>query len=69
VEWLWVVALALIIFGPIVWAATKDRSGGAPSEDDLSAGSTVTDSIRHIASGDQTPRGSGSGRGGPLLPR
>jgi len=68
VEWLWVVVLGAIIFGPIVWALTRDRSGGAPSGDDLSAGSTVTDSVRHIASGDSTPRGSGSGKGGPLLP-
>ena len=65
-EWLWVVALGAIILGPIVWALTKDRSGGAPSEDDLTAGSTVTDSVRHIASGDRTP--GGSGKGGPLLP-
>jgi hypothetical protein len=66
VEWLWVVALGAIILGPIVWALTKDRSGGAPSQDDLSAGSTVTDSVRHIASGGRTP--GGSGKGGPLLP-
>jgi hypothetical protein len=66
VEWLWVVALGAIILGPIVWALTKDRSGGAPSEDDLTAGSTVTDSVRHIASGGRTP--GGSGKGGPLLP-
>jgi hypothetical protein len=66
VEWLWVVALGAIILGPIVWALTKDRSGGAPSQDDLTAGSTVTDSVRHIASGDRTPVA--SGKGGPLLP-
>ena len=65
-EWLWVVALGAIILGPIVWALTKDRSGGAPSEDDVNAGSTVTDSVRHIASGGRTP--GGSGKGGPLLP-
>ena len=65
-EWLWVVALGAIILGPIVWALTKDRSGGAPSEDDLTAGSTVTDSVRYIASGGRTP--GGSGKGGPLLP-
>lgn len=65
-EWLWVVAIGVIILGPIVWALTKDRSGGAPSGDDLTAGSTVTDSVRHIASGDRTP--GGSGKGGPLLP-
>ena len=65
-EWLWVVALALIILGPIVWAVTKDRSGGAPSDDDASAGSTVTETVRNIASGRHTPGGSGAG--GPLLP-
>jgi hypothetical protein len=66
VEWLWVVAIALIIFGPIVWAVTKGRSGGAPSGDDVYAGSTVTDSVRHIASGKDSL--GGSGKGGPLLP-
>jgi hypothetical protein len=66
VEWLWVVVLGAIIFGPIIWAVTRDRSGGAPAGDDLSAGSTVTDSVRHIASNERTP--GGSGMGGPLLP-
>jgi hypothetical protein len=66
VEWLWVVALALIILGPIAWALTKDRAGGAPSGDDINAGSTVTDSVRHIASSGRTP--GGSGKGGPLPP-
>ena len=66
-EWLWVVLLGAVIFGPIVWALTKDRAGGAPSGTDLDAGSTVTDSVRHIASGGRTP--GGSGKGGPLLPR
>ena len=65
-EWLWVVVLGAIIFGPIVWALARDRSGGAPSGDDRTAGSTVTDSVRHIASGDRTP--GGSGKGGPLPP-
>ena len=38
---------------------------GAPSGIDAKAGSTVTDSVRSIASGGRTP--GGSGKGGPLL--
>jgi len=66
VEWLWVVFLGLIIFGPIVWTLTKDRSGGAPSADDINAGSTVTDSVRRLEGDGRL--GPGSGKGGPLLP-
>ncbi len=63
-EWLWVLALVLIIFGPIVWAVTRDRDGGAPKDSDATAGSAVTDGVRHTASGGRTP--GGSGKGGPL---
>lgn len=65
-EWLWVLALLAILFGPVIWAVTKDRSGGAPSADDSNAGSAVTDSVRQIASSERAP--GGSGRAGPLPP-
>jgi len=66
VEWLWVVLLGAVIFGPIVWSLTRGRSGGAPSGDDVGAGSTVTDSVRRLEGDGRT--GPGSGKGGPLLP-
>jgi hypothetical protein len=69
VEWLWTVVVLVVLFGPVIFVFVRGRRGGAPSGDDRTAGSTVTDSVRHIASGDQTLRGTGSGRGGPLLPR
>ncbi len=65
-EWLWSVALVAIIFGPVLWVFLRDRTGGAPSGDDVNAGSTVTDSVRHTAGDWRAP--GGSGKGGPLLP-
>jgi hypothetical protein len=67
VEWLWVLLLGAVIFGPIVWSLTRGRSGGAPSGDDVDAGSTVTDSVRRLEGDGRF--GPGSGKGGPLLPR
>ena len=55
-EWLWVVGVIAVLFGPIAWVLIKDRTGGAPSTDDVNAGSTVADSIRQIASGDRVTR-------------
>jgi hypothetical protein len=34
VELLWVLVLAIILIGPIVWAFTKGRRAGAPREDE-----------------------------------
>jgi hypothetical protein len=34
VEWLFVVLLALIIVGPIVWAVSRGRGSGAPADED-----------------------------------
>jgi hypothetical protein len=64
VEWLWVVLIALIIFGPIVFAVTRNRSRQAPSGDDVNAASTVADTVRYTASHGRAPDGSG----GPLPP-
>lgn len=66
-EWLWTLAIAAILFGPFIFVALRDRHGGAPRGDDLSASSTVTDSVRRIEGGDRL--GPGSGKGGPLPPR
>jgi hypothetical protein len=33
-EWLWTLALALILVGPIVWGLTKGRNRRAPEVDD-----------------------------------
>jgi hypothetical protein len=66
VEWLWTGVVLLVLFGPVLFVFIRGRGGGAPSGDDLTAGSTVTDSVRHIASGGRTP--GGSGMGGPLPP-
>jgi len=66
-EWLWILAVAAILFGPLIFVVVRDRRGGAPRGDDLSAGSTVTDSLRRLEGDGRL--GPGSGKGGPLLPR
>lgn len=65
-EWLWVILIALIIFGPIVFAVTRERSRRAPSGDDVNAASTVADTVRYTASHGRAPDGSGGS--GPLPP-
>jgi hypothetical protein len=34
VEWLWVLVLALILSGPIVWVFIRGRRYGAPTHED-----------------------------------
>ena len=34
-EWVFVLALAVLLLGPIVWAFTKGRNAAAPDEDAL----------------------------------
>ena len=36
-EWLFVLVVALIIFGPVIWALTAGRRGGAPAGEDAGA--------------------------------
>lgn len=37
-EWLWVLVLALILFGPIVWVFIRGRRYAAPKREDALGG-------------------------------
>jgi hypothetical protein len=61
VEWLWVIALLGILFGPLLFVFVRGRRGGAPSREDALGSSGVTGVIRNIETGGRSP-------GGPLPP-
>ena len=42
---------AVILFGPIVWALTVGRNGGAPEKDDAQGATAYGSFIRRILSG------------------
>ncbi|HEX9495864.1 MAG TPA: hypothetical protein VGA38_08900 [Candidatus Limnocylindria bacterium] len=50
-EWLWVVALLAIVFGPVVWGLLSGRKGHGPDHDDATEASGWGPIIRQIISG------------------
>ena len=47
-EWLFVLLVALIIFGPVIWALTAGRRGGAPAGEDAGGASAYGWLIRRL---------------------
>ena len=47
-EWLFVLVVALIIFGPVIWALTAGRRGGAPAGEDAGGASAYGWLIRRL---------------------
>jgi hypothetical protein len=43
-EWIFVLVVVLILFGPIVWAVTKGRRSGVPDDEDAQGARLYTES-------------------------
>ena len=50
-EWVFVLVGVIIIFGPIVWALTAGRKGGAPDNEDAAGATAYGSFIRRWLSG------------------
>jgi hypothetical protein len=50
-EWFFVLVGVAILFGPIVWALTVGRRGGAPEHDDAQGATAYGSFIRRVLSG------------------
>jgi len=55
VEWLWVMALLGILFGPLIFVFVRGRHGGVPAREDALGNSGVTGVIRNIETGGRSP--------------
>jgi hypothetical protein len=50
-EWLAIIIVLAILFGPIVWGLTVGRKGGAPENDDAEGATAYGSFIRRILTG------------------
>jgi len=48
VEWFFVLLGVVILFGPIVWALTVGRKGGAPENEDARGSTAYGEFIRNV---------------------
>ena len=55
-EWLFVLVLVMILFGPVVWAVTKGRRSGAPDHKDAKGSTAYGEFIRNNEGPPGTPR-------------
>jgi cytochrome c-type biogenesis protein CcmH/NrfF len=55
-EWLWVLALLAVLFGPIVWVFARERrSTGAPSREDQLNQTGIAGELRNSATAGHGP--------------
>lgn len=47
-EWIFVLVVVLILFGPIVWALTKGRRSGVPEDEDPQGATGYGELIRNV---------------------
>ena len=50
-EWLFVVIGLVIFVGPVVWALTVGRNGGAPEKDDAKGATAIGSFIARVLTG------------------
>jgi hypothetical protein len=47
-EWIFVLVVVLILFGPIVWAVTKGRRSGVPDDEDAQGATAYGELMRNV---------------------
>ena len=49
-DWIFVLVVVLILFGPIVWAVTKGRRSGVPDDEDAQGATAYGAFVRNVES-------------------